>query len=87
MTIGGFINLPFPISRFRQLRGGRLRTVELFSIAEDPYETTNEAAEQSQKVRDLRARLEAHAKEAAPPKGQQSRPADYQPPEVWGDAQ
>lgn len=72
----------------RGRKKGRLRTVELFNIAEDPYETTNQAAEQSQKVRELRARLDAYAKAAVPPKGRPGGPPDhYEAPKVWAPGQ
>jgi arylsulfatase A-like enzyme len=60
--------------------------VELFNLARDPYEKTNLAATEPDKVRALRARYDAYAREAVPPK---ARPAGagYKAPKVWGEAQ
>jgi arylsulfatase A-like enzyme len=60
-------------------------TVELFNLAADPNEKNNLAAENPAKVKELRARYEAFAREAVPPK---SRPKaeGFQSPKVWGEA-
>jgi arylsulfatase A-like enzyme len=60
-------------------------TVELFNLASDPYEKKSVAAENPAKVQDLRARYEAFAREAAPPKAR-PRPEGFQSPKVWGEA-
>ena len=59
-------------------------TVELFNLAEDPYEKTNLAGARPDKVGELRARYDRYAKEAVAPK---SRPkaADFKAPRVWGE--
>jgi arylsulfatase A-like enzyme len=59
-------------------------TVELFNLASDPYEKQNLAADHPERVKELRARYDAFAREAVPPR---SRPkaADFQSPRVWGE--
>ena len=59
-------------------------TVELFNIRADPYEKTNLAAQQPEKVKELRTRLDAYAKAAVPTK-QAPAPAGYKAPAVWGE--
>jgi arylsulfatase A-like enzyme len=59
-------------------------SVELFNLAADPYEKTNLAAEQPEKVHELKARLAAYAAEAAPPKSGPQAPG-FQVPKVWGE--
>jgi arylsulfatase A-like enzyme len=58
--------------------------VELFNLARDPYEKANLAAQEPDRVRELRARLEAYARQAAPPKAA-PRPKGFQSPKVWGE--
>jgi len=58
--------------------------VELFNLASDPYEKKNLAAEQPEKLKDLRARYEALAKQAAPTHNKPA-PANFKPPKVWGE--
>jgi arylsulfatase A-like enzyme len=58
--------------------------VELFNLAQDPYEKQNLAAANPGKLRELQARLDALAKQAAPPKSAAPE-AGYQPPKVWGE--
>ncbi|MBI4623064.1 MAG: arylsulfatase [Verrucomicrobia bacterium] len=57
---------------------------ELFNLAQDPYEKVNLAAKNPEKLRELRARLDAFAKEAAPPK-LAPRAAGFTSPKVWGE--
>jgi len=72
-------------------KGGRGRagaaargTVELFNIAQDPYEKTNLADANPQKVKELRARYDALARQAAAPKN--APPVKgYVAPKVWGE--
>jgi arylsulfatase A-like enzyme len=59
--------------------------VELFNLASDPYEKTNLAAAHPDKVKELRARLDAFAREAVPPKAE-GQPAGYKAPRVWGQS-
>jgi hypothetical protein len=56
----------------------------LFNIAVDPFEQRNLAAEHPEKVSALRARLDAYARQAVPPKAA-PRPADFVSPKVWGE--
>lgn len=58
--------------------------VELFNLKEDLSEQTNLAAQQPEKVKELRARLDAFAKEAVPPKSAPKAP-DFKTPRVWGE--
>jgi arylsulfatase A-like enzyme len=67
-----------------QPRGGARASVELFNLAADPYEKENLAATQPERVKELRARYDAFAREAVPPKAR-PKPADFQSPRVWGE--
>lgn len=58
--------------------------VELFNLADDPHEKTNVAAQHPDKVKELRTRLDAFAKEAVPPKSA-PKAANFQSPKVWGE--
>jgi arylsulfatase A-like enzyme len=58
--------------------------VELFNVRSDPYEKTNLAAQQPEKVKELRARLDAYAKAAVPSK-QAPAVAGFKSPAVWGE--
>ncbi|HEX3146453.1 MAG TPA: arylsulfatase [Gemmataceae bacterium] len=58
--------------------------IELFDMSNDMSEANNLAAEQPDKVKELRARYEAYLKEALPPKGG-PKPADFKSPKVWGE--
>jgi len=58
--------------------------VELFNIAQDPYEKNDLAGPLPEKVKELRARYDALARQAVPPKtGPQ--PPGFRPPKVWGE--
>jgi arylsulfatase A-like enzyme len=59
-------------------------SVELFNLAGDPSEKNNLAAQEPERVRELRGRLEAYARQAAPPKAA-PKAKDFQSPKVWGD--
>ncbi len=63
---------------------GAKESVELFNLAQDPAEKHNRAADQPDKVKDLRSRYEALARQAVAPKSA-PRPADYHAPKVWGE--
>jgi arylsulfatase A-like enzyme len=58
--------------------------VELFNLAEDISEKTNLADKFPDKVKELRTRLEAYAKQAVPPKSA-PKAADFKTPKVWGE--
>jgi hypothetical protein len=59
--------------------------VELFKLAQDLSEKTNLAAQNPAKVAELRARYDAFAREAVPPKSAPA-PAGFKSPKVWGEA-
>ena len=59
-------------------------TVELFNLADDRSESKNLAAEQPDRVKELRARFESYRKEAVPPRVR-PKPADFRVPRVWGE--
>lgn len=63
-----------------------VEAIELFNLADDPHETNNLAAARADKVQELRARLAAFAREAAPPRSE-PQPKDYRAPRVWGQAE
>jgi arylsulfatase A-like enzyme len=57
---------------------------ELFNLAQDPFEKTNLADENPNKVSELKAKLDAYAREAIPPNAEATR-ADFKAPKVWGE--
>lgn len=73
-----------PKRKAKRANVGGSETVELFNLAEDPFEQRNLATQYPEKVSDLRARLDAYARQAVPPKAA-PRPADFVSPKVWGD--
>ena len=74
---------PVPAQQKKAARKNRAPRVELFNLAQDLSEKHNLAAEQPEKVKDLRARYDALAKQAAKP-GNQPKPPNYSAPKVWG---
>ncbi|MCI0682786.1 MAG: arylsulfatase [Gemmataceae bacterium] len=58
--------------------------IELFNLADDPSEKTNLAAQHPERVRELRARLEAYAREAVPPRAA-PKAAGFRSPKIWGE--
>ncbi|MDP3071434.1 MAG: arylsulfatase [Opitutaceae bacterium] len=58
--------------------------IELFNLKADPYEKTNLAAQQPERVKAMRARLDAYAKAAVPAKQSPAAP-DFKSPAVWGE--
>ncbi len=60
------------------------KTVELFDLANDPYEKRNLASEQPGKVKELRSRYEKLAVQAVQPKAK-PKPAGFKSPKVWGE--
>lgn len=58
--------------------------VELFNLASDPYEKHNLAPDEPKKVAELRARYEALAGQAVPPR-LAPKAADFKTPRVWGE--
>jgi arylsulfatase A-like enzyme len=66
--------------------GGGTEGVELFDLADDPFEMKDLAAKRPEKVRELLARLNALAKEAAAPRAAvQKMPAGFKAPKVYGE--
>ncbi|MEO6808579.1 MAG: arylsulfatase [Isosphaeraceae bacterium] len=63
----------------------RVEPVELFQISDDPNETTNLAADHPEKVAELRARYDALAARAVPPKSA-PKPPDFKSPRIWGES-
>jgi len=59
-------------------------TVELFNLADDPYEEKNLADKYPAKVKALRARYDALAAQAVAPKIR-PRSSDFKVPRVWGE--
>jgi len=59
--------------------------VELYNLADDPYEKSDIADKHSDKVKELRKKLRELAAQAAPPKAK-PMPKDYKAPAIWGDA-
>jgi arylsulfatase A-like enzyme len=59
-------------------------TVELFNLKDDPYEKTNLADKNPEKLKELKEVLAGFAKQAVPPKAQ-PKPADFVSPKVWGE--
>jgi arylsulfatase A-like enzyme len=64
--------------------GGPTAPVELFHISDDPNEKTNLADKNPEKVAELRARYDALAAQAVPPKAR-PKPADFKSPRIWGE--
>ncbi len=60
-------------------------SVELFNIAEDPYERHNLAASQPARVAELRGRYDGFAREAVPPRSA-PKAKGFKSPRVWGEA-
>jgi len=58
--------------------------IELFNIADDPYEKTNLAEKHPDKAKDLLSKLAAYAQQAVPPKIAPQTP-DFKTPKVWGE--
>lgn len=59
-------------------------SVELFNLADDPYEKKNLADSNPDKVKDLLARYDRLAAQAVPPKIKLKAP-DFKSPKVWGE--
>jgi arylsulfatase A-like enzyme len=58
--------------------------MELYNLKDDPYEKNDLSAKQPEKARELRARYDAFAAQAAPPKNR-PRPRGFKAPAVWGE--
>lgn len=66
------------------VKNPRQRSVELFDLKNDPYEKTNLADKQPDRVNELRGRLDTFARQAVPPKAR-PKPKDFVSPKVWGE--
>jgi len=71
-------------AKARRAQGQSGERVELFNIAQDPYERNDQAARLPAKVQELRARYNALAQQAVPPKAAPRSPS-FRSPEVWGE--
>jgi arylsulfatase A-like enzyme len=69
----------------RLQRRRRAETVALYHLAQDPSEQTNLARLHPDKVRELRARYDALARQAVPPNSTPRAPG-FKSPAVWGEA-
>jgi arylsulfatase A-like enzyme len=81
LLINGGLEANHPKQRKRNAAG---EVLELFNLAEDPGERNNLADSNKEIVERLRSRLEAYRKAAVPAKGG-DEPADFKPPQVWGE--
>jgi len=70
-------------ARGDEVKTGRQR-VELFNLANDPYEKQNLSEQQPGKVEELLTRYNKLAAQAVPPK-LMPRPAGFKVPKVWGE--
>jgi arylsulfatase A-like enzyme len=59
-------------------------SVELFNLKDDPFEKTNLADKEPERVKELRATLAGFAKQAVAPKSR-PKPKDFVTPKVWGE--
>ena len=64
--------------------GAAAENIELFDLKSDPYEKTNLAQKNPDKVKQLRARLDSYAKAAVPSKLAPAAPG-FKAPAVWGE--
>jgi arylsulfatase A-like enzyme len=63
---------------------GASAAMKLYNVVQDPGEAKDLAAEQPEKVKELRAAYDRLAAQAVPPKAQ-PKPADFKAPAVWGE--
>jgi arylsulfatase A-like enzyme len=59
-------------------------SVELFNLKDDPYEKTNLAEKETEKVEQLKKVLASFAKQAVPPKTK-PKAKDFVTPKIWGE--
>jgi len=77
-----------PTKRKKKRRAARKNPpppVELFNLAQDLSEKNNLAADHPEKVKELRARYDALAQQAAKP-GNLPKAPDFKVPAIWGEA-
>jgi arylsulfatase A-like enzyme len=75
---------PTPAPRKKAAKKGRPPGVELFNLAQDLSEKHDLSAENPEKVKDLRARYDVFAKQAATPRNA-PMPPGFKAPKVWGE--
>jgi len=75
---------PAKRKRKRAAKKSQVPGVEVFNLTQDLSEKNNLAAEQPEKLKELRTRYNAIARQAAAP-GNQPQPANYRAPKVWGE--
>lgn len=68
----------------RKKKNAAGRSIELFDLDKDPYETKNLASENREKVVELQAKLKSFASQAIPPKIR-PKAAGFVTPKVWGE--
>lgn len=66
-------------------RAGSALRVELFNLREDPYEQKDCSAAEPARVKELRERYDAFAKEAVPAKYEGAARQGFKAPAVWGE--
>lgn len=59
-------------------------SVELFDLKNDPYEKSNLASQQPERVKELKGKLATYAKQAVAPKAK-PKPPGFVVPKVWGE--
>jgi arylsulfatase A-like enzyme len=65
-------------------RNPERKSVELFNLRDDPYEKTNLAEANPDKLKELQDKLNTFAEQAAPPKSR-PKPNGFVVPKVWGE--
>lgn len=75
-----------PAAKRPKKRAAATDAVELFNLALDPYEKSNLAAQESTRVKQLRARYDKLAQEAVAPKAA-PKAAGFKTPKVWGETE
>jgi arylsulfatase A-like enzyme len=73
-----------PKAKAKKGKQAKGKLVELFDLSDDPSEKTNRAQDQPEVVQELRARLEAYARQAVPAKAA-PKAASFQAPKIWGE--
>lgn len=73
-----------PVAEKPAANKGTLNSIELFNLAKDPSEKTNLAAKYPEKVKELRARYDAFAKQQVAPKAA-PKAKEFKSPKVWGE--
>ena len=77
---------PPPTARNARRQNQKGESVELFNLADDPYEKNNLASTRPEKLKALRTRYDQLDKQAAPPQSEPKKPG-FVAPKVWGEPQ